>query len=59
MEVKVFDNITKQSVVRNEHKQAIQKKIATLQNKIRKEKQLNKKIDLNAKIKKLKKLEGD
>lgn len=59
MEVKVFDNITKQSVVRNEQKQAIQKKIATLQNKIRKEKQLNKKIDLNAKIKKLKKLEGD
>ena len=32
----------KESVVRNEQKQALQKKIATLQNKIRKEKQLNK-----------------
>lgn len=45
----------KESVVRNEKKQALQKQIATLQAKIRKEKQLNKQMQMNAELKKLKK----
>lgn len=45
----------KESVVRDEKKQALQKQIITLQEKIRKEKQLNKQIQLNNKVKKLKK----
>lgn len=45
----------KESVARDEQKQALQKQIATLQAKIRKEKQLNKQIQMNNELKKLKK----
>lgn len=45
----------KESVVREEQKQALQKQIATLQAKIRKEKQLNKQMQMNNELKKLKK----
>ena len=45
----------KESVARDEQKQALQKQIATLQAKIRKEKQLNKQIQMNTELKKLKK----
>ena len=45
----------KESVERDEQKQALQKQIATLQAKIRKEKQLNKQMQMNTKLKKLKK----
>lgn len=45
----------KESVARDEQKQAMQKQIATLQAKIRKEKQLNKQMQMNTELKKLKK----
>lgn len=45
----------KESVARDEQKQALQKQIATLQAKIRKEKQLNKQMQMNTDLKKLKK----
>lgn len=45
----------KESVAREEQKQALQKQIATLQAKIRKEKQLNKQMQMNNELKKLKK----
>lgn len=45
----------KESVARDEQKQALQKQIATLQAKIRKEKQLNKQVQMNTELKKLKK----
>lgn len=45
----------KESVARDEKKQALQKQIATLQARIRKEKQLNVQMKLNTEIKKLKK----
>lgn len=45
----------KESVARDEQKQALQKQIATLQAKIRKEKQLNKQMPMNTELKKLKK----
>lgn len=45
----------KESVARDEQKQALQKQIATLQAKIRKEKQLNKQMKMNNELKKLKK----
>ena len=45
----------KESVARDEQKQALQKQIATLQTKIRKEKQLNKQMQMNSELKKLKK----
>ena len=45
----------KETVARDEQKQALQKQIATLQAKIRKEKQLNKQIQMNNEHKKLKK----
>ena len=49
----------KVSVARDEQKQQLQKQIATLQAKIRKEKQLNKQMQMNTELKKLKKeLEG-
>ena len=44
----------KESVARDEQKQALQKQIATLQAKIRKEKQLNKQMQMNTELKKLK-----
>lgn len=45
----------KESVARDEQKQALQKQIATLQAKIRREKQLNKQMQMNNEVKKLKK----
>lgn len=49
----------KDSVARDERKRALQKQIATLQAKIRKEKQLNKQMQMNTELKKLRKeLEG-
>lgn len=45
----------KESVARDEQKQALQKQITTLQAKIRKEKQLNKQMQMNTELKKLKK----
>lgn len=45
----------KESVERDEQKQLLQKQIATLQAKIRKEKQLNKQMHMNTELKKLKK----
>lgn len=45
----------KESVARDEKKQQLQKQIATFQAKIRKEKQLNKQMELNGQLKKLKK----
>ena len=45
----------KESVARDEQKQALQKQIATLQAKIHKEKQLNKQMQMNNELKKLKK----
>lgn len=45
----------KESVARDGQKQALQKQIATLQAKIRKEKQLNKQMQMNTELKKLKK----
>lgn len=45
----------KESVARDEQKQALQKQIDTLKGKIRKEKQLNKQMQMNNELKKLKK----
>lgn len=45
----------KVSVARDKQKQQLQKQIATLQAKIRKEKQLNKQMKMNTELKKLKK----
>lgn len=45
----------KDSVARDEQKQLLQKQITTLQAKIRKEKQLNKQMQMNNELKKLKK----
>lgn len=45
----------KDSVARDEQRQALQKQIDTLKTKIRKEKQLNKQMQMNAELKKLKK----
>lgn len=45
----------KESVARDEQKQALEKQIATLQAKIRKEKQLNKQMQINNELKKLRK----
>lgn len=45
----------KESVARDEQKQALQKKINTLKAKIRREKQLNKQMQLNNELKKIKK----
>lgn len=45
----------KESVARDEQKQALQKQIDTLKAKIRKEKQLNKQMEMNKELKKLKK----
>lgn len=45
----------KESIIRDEQKRALQKQIANLQGKIRKEKQLNKQMQINNELKKLKK----
>ena len=49
------DESLKETVERNEKKQQLQKKIVALQTKIRKEKQLNKQMQMNTELKKLKK----
>ena len=43
----------KESVERDNHRQELEKQITTLQIKVRKEKQLNKQVELNAELKKL------
>ena len=45
----------KESVERDNRRQELEKQIAALQTKVRKEKQLNKQVQLNAELKKLKK----
>ena len=45
----------KESVERDNRRQELQKQIAVLQQKIRKEKQLNKQMQLNTELKKLRK----
>lgn len=45
----------KASVVRDEHRKLLEKQISVLQGKIRKEKQLNKQMQMNSELKKLKK----
>ena len=45
----------KESVERDERRQELEKRIAVLQKKIRKEKQLNKQVQMNAELKKLRK----
>ena len=50
-----FGESLKESVARDEQKQALQKQIDTLKAKIRKEKQLNKQMQMNNELKKLKK----
>ena len=44
-----------QSIARDQHRRALEKQIAALQNKIRREKQLNRQVELNGKLKKLRK----
>ena len=44
-----------ESVERDLRRQQLQKQIAALENKIRKEKQLNRQVELNAELKKLRK----
>ena len=44
-----------ESVERNLRRQQLQKQITALENKIRKEKQLNRQVELNAELKKLRK----
>ena len=51
---KVADESLKDSVARSEQKELLQKQILALESKIRKEKQLNKQIQINNELKKLK-----
>lgn len=55
LKVELSSESLKESVVRDEQKQVLQKQIAILQAKIRKEKQLNKQMQMNTELKKLKK----
>jgi len=55
LKTKTAGETLKESVARDEQKQALQKQIATLQAKIRKEKQLNKQMKMNTELKKLRK----
>ena len=55
LKTEVAGESLKESVARDEQKLALQKQIATLQAKIRKEKQLNKQMQMNTELKKLKK----
>ncbi|WP_278906501.1 DUF4391 domain-containing protein [Faecalitalea cylindroides] len=55
LKTEVAGESLKESVARDEQKQTLQKQIATLQAKIRKEKQLNKQMQMNNELKKLKK----
>lgn len=49
------DENLKEAIEREKHKQVLQKKIAALNVKIRKEKQLNRQMQMNSELKKLKK----
>lgn len=54
-----FEESLKESVDKEERRKALQKKITALQSKIRKEKQLNKQMEMNNELKKLRReLEG-
>lgn len=55
LKTEVAGESLKKSVARDEQKQALQRRIATLQAKIRKEKQLNKQMQMNTELKKLRK----
>ena len=44
----------KESVERDEKKKQLEKQIAALENKMRREKQLNRRMEMNAELKKLK-----
>lgn len=46
----------KESVERGEKKKQLEKQIATLESKMRKEKQLNRRMEMNAEMKKLKEM---
>ena len=49
----------KESVERDEKKKLLEKQIAALENKMRREKQLNRQMEMNAELKQLRKLMGD
>lgn len=55
LKLEATDESLKESVARDEQKQALQKQIDTLKAKIRKEKQLNKQMEMNNELKKIKK----
>ena len=55
LKVQTFGESLKNTIERNEKKQVVQKQIALLQAKIRKEKQLNKQMQMNHELKKLRK----
>lgn len=55
LKAEVAGESLKESVAREEQKQALQKQIDILKNKIRKEKQLNRQIEMNANLKNLRK----
>lgn len=55
LKIETAGETLKESVARDEQKQALQKQIAKLQAKIRKEKQLNKQMKMNTELKKLRK----
>lgn len=55
LKTEVAGESLKESVARDEQKMALQKRITTLQVKIRKEKQLNKQMQMNTELKKLRK----
>ena len=52
---KKYPESLKDSVERDNRRQELQKQITALQQKVRKEKQLNKQVQLNTELKKLKK----
>lgn len=55
LKMEVFGESLKESIARDEQKQLLQKQIVNLQAKIRKEKQLNKQMQMNTELKKIKK----
>lgn len=55
LEPETTDESLAESVARTERRKALEKQIASLQAKVRKEKQLNKQVQLNAELKKLRK----
>ena len=55
LEPETTDESLAASVARTERRKALEKQIASLQAKVRKEKQLNKQVQLNAELKKLRK----